>query len=641
MARKVYIENMPLDQALQLVMDRLIKKDGFRVQKEEIEVRQALGRITAEPVRARKSSPHYPASAMDGIAVRSRDTRGASETSPVLLRRDQQFVELDTGDPVPREFDAVIMIEDVNYQDENTAEIIVPAVPWQHVRSVGEDLIASQMIVPALFPVGPFEIGSLLTAGVTRIKVVRKPRVAIIPTGTEIVEPGQETMQAGEITESNSRMLAGLCEQWGALPLRRPIAPDDREVLREAIRQAAREADIIVVCSGSSAGREDYTAEVISELGELILHGLATRPGKPAIVGALGQKPILGVPGYPVSAALVFELIGRPLIFALQGVEPPESVTLEARLARKLASSMGVDEFVHVNLARVGTGYLAFPRNRGAGATSSLVKSDGVLVIPRGLEGYQPGDRVSIHLTRPLEVVDRTILAIGSHDLALDYLGNLLWKKHRLRLASTNVGSMGGIMALKRKETHLAGIHLLDTETGEYNISYLLRYLKGENLILMNLVTREQGLMVKPGNPLGIKGLEDLARPEVRFVNRQKGAGTRILLDYLLKTGGLSPGQINGYEREEYSHLAVAAAVSNDTADVSLGIYASCKALGLDFIPVASERYDMCILKDLVDGPILEAMGQVIADPEFSAETLSFGGYDLNFSGQVMWESGS
>jgi molybdenum cofactor synthesis domain-containing protein len=641
MARKVYIENMPLDQALALVMKRLQAGEGLRIQEEEIEVQQALGRITAEPVRALKSSPHYPASAMDGIAVRSRDTLGASETSPILLNRDQHFVEVDTGDPVPGEFDAVIMIEDVNYKDENTAEIIAPAVPWQHVRSVGEDLIATQMIIPALFPVGPFEIGSLLTAGVTTIKVVRKPRVAIIPTGTEIVEPGQETMRAGEVTESNSRMLAGLCEKWGALPLRQPIAVDDREVLREAIRKAALQADMVVVCSGSSAGREDYTAEVIDEIGELILHGLATRPGKPAIVGMLGQKPVLGVPGYPVSAALVFEIFGQPLIYALQGLTPPRPNVLPARLARKLASSMGVDEFVHVNLARVGTEYLAFPRNRGAGATSSLVKSDGVLVIPRGLEGHQAGDQVNINLNRSLEVVDRTLLAIGSHDLALDYLGNILWKKHHLRLASTNVGSMGGIIALKRKETHLAGIHLLDTATGEYNISYLERYLQGENLVLVNLVTREQGLMVKPGNPLGIKGLEDLARPEVRFVNRQKGAGTRILLDYLLKTKGMDSRQINGYEREEFSHLAVAAAVSNNTADVSLGIYASCQALGLEFVPVASERYDVCILRDLVDEETLEALYQAIADPEFISETLAYGGYSLDLSGQVVWRSGS
>ncbi len=639
MTRKVYIENMPLDQALHLVMNRLIKGNGFRIQVEEILAQQAQGRITAEPVRARKSSPHYPASAMDGIAVRSVDTQEANETSPVLLQRNRHFVEVDTGDPVPAEFDAVIMIEDVNYKDKNTAEIIVPAVPWQHVRSVGEDLIASQMIVPAFFPVGPFEIGSLLTAGVTSIKVIRNPRVAIIPTGTEIVEPGQETLQPGEITESNGRMLASLCENWGALPLRQPIVKDDREELRKAIKKAIVLADMVIVCAGSSAGREDYTADVIGELGELLLHGLATRPGKPAIVGVIDEKPVLGMPGYPVSAALVFELIGRPLIYALQGIQPPKPPQLEARLARKLASNMGIDEFVHVSLARTGTDYLAFPLNRGAGITTSLVKSDGVLVIPRGLEGHQSGDRVNIRLTRSLDVVNKTVLAIGSHDLALDYLGNILWKRYGLRLASTNVGSMGGIMALKRKETHLAGIHLLDTVTGEYNISYLKRYLQGENLLLINLVTRQQGLMVKPGNPLEIKGLEDLTRPEVRFVNRQRGAGTRILLDYLLQKKDIEPLRIKGYEREEFSHLAVAAAVSNDTADVSLGIYASCQALGLDFVPIASERYDICILTDLLEEKTLEALRQAIADPEFVAETLSFGGYDLELSGQVMWSS--
>jgi len=300
-----------------------------------------------------------------------------------------------------------------------------------------------------------------------------------------------------------------------------------------------------------------------------------------------------------------------------------------------------VDEFVHVNLARAGDDYLAFPLNRGAGATLSLVKSDGMLVIPRGLEGYQPGDRVKVRLTRPREVVDRTILAIGSHDLALDCLGNILWKKYGLRLASTNVGSMGGIMALKRKETHLAGIHLLDTASGEYNISYLNRYLKGEPLVLINLVTREQGLMVKPGNPLGITGIEDLTRPEIRFVNRQKGAGTRILLDYLLQARGIDPRRINGYEREEFSHLAVAAAVANGTADVSLGIYASCRALGLEFVPVASERYDICIRTDLLPAKTIARLRQAMADPEFVREIMSFGGYNLEHSGQIIWESGS
>ncbi len=639
MGRRVYIDNAPLEETLKSVVARWKELESMQVKSESIDVAESRGRITAEPVRAEKSSPHYPASAMDGIAVLSSDTAGANETAPVALKRSRQFAEVDTGDPVPPEFDSVIMIEDVNFMDDGSARIIAPAVPWQHVRSVGEDLIASQMIVPTAFPIGPYEIGAMLTAGVKRVKVARQPRVAIIPTGTEIVEPGKETMIPGEITESNSRMLGGLCEEWGALPIRCDIVVDDWNLLRKAVEQALEIADIVVVCSGSSAGREDYTAGVIAELGELLMHGLAVRPGKPAIAGIIKGKPVLGVPGYPVSAALIFELLGRPLVYGALGQGLPLPDTLEARLARKLPSHMGVDEFVHVSLAPAQGGYLAFPRNRGAGATSSLVQSDGVIVIPRGLEGFQPGEKVSVKLNRSRGIIDRTLLAIGSHDLALDYLGNLLWQKYGWRLASTNVGSMGGIMALKRHETHLAGIHLLDTGSGEYNVSYLKRYLPGENMQLINLVMREQGLMVQSGNPLGIRGLGDLVQPGVRFVNRQKGSGTRILLDYLLTEQGLDRSDINGYEREEFSHLSVAAAVENRNADAALGIYAGARALGLDFVPVVQERYDICVAMDMINEDALEALRAVIADPDFQRDIAAFGGYDLEKTGQVMWIS--
>lgn len=640
MSRKTYIDNIPLDEALKMVMARLRESGALTVKVEEVPVLESLGRILAEPVFAAKSAPHYQASAMDGIAVRARDTFPASETTPVLLHRDRhEFIEVDTGDPVPTEYDAVVMIEDVNFKDADTVELIAPAVPYQHIRSVGEDMAASQMLVPAGFPVGPFEIGAFLTAGVGRVKVAQKPRVAIIPTGTELVEPGAETGQAGEITESNSYMLAGLCRQWGAVPVRLPVVKDDREELRKALQRALEAADIVVMCSGSSAGREDYTADIVAGTGELLVHGLATRPGKPAIIGLADGKPVIGVPGYPVSAALIFELFARPVICAMLGIEPPETPELEVRLARKMASPMGVDEFVHVNMARVGEDYLAFPLNRGAGVTTSLVKSDGLLIIPRGVEGYQPGTRVKVKLNRPKSIVDRTLLAIGSHDMALDYLGNILWTKKGIRLSSANVGSMGGIMALKRKETHMAGIHLLDTSTGAYNISYLQRYLQGQPLLLVNLVIRKQGLIVKKGNPLNIKTIEDLARPGVRFVNRQKGAGTRILLDYLLGQMQQDAGQIHGYEREEYSHLAVAAAVANDTADAALGIYASAKAMDLDFIPVAEEEYDLCLLPEVMGDELIKALQEAISDPDFRSEVEAFGGYDLRLSGQVIWKS--
>lgn len=639
MARKVYIDNKPLEEAQTLLSQRLEEAGFFELEAEEIDVVDSLGRITAAPVTALRSSPHYSASAMDGIAVRARDTFGATDTTPVILQRGEQFIEVDTGDNVPREFDAVIMIEEVNFLDDGSAEIIAPAVPWQHIRSVGEDVISSQMIVPSLYRLRAYEIGALLTSGVRKVRVVRQPTVGIIPTGTELVEPGTKDLDPGEIMESNSRMLAALCREWGALPHRYPIIIDDKQLIKRAVLRCADESDIIVVCSGSSAGREDYTAQVVGEVGELLLHGLATKPGKPAIIGVIDGKPIIGVPGYPVSAALVFELLARPVIYRKQGVKVPEKNRVMARVSRKLASTMGVDEFVQVNLGRVGGETIAYPLSRGAGITTSLVRSDGVVRVPRGTEGFEAGEKVEVELNRGPEVIDKTLVAIGSHDLALDWLANILNLNWGIRLSSTNVGSMGGLMSLRRREAHLAGIHLLDTASGEYNVSYVKRYLPGERVRLVNMVKRQQGLLVRKGNPLGIKDIEDLAREGVRFINRQKGAGTRILLDYLLKKAGINTGLINGYEREEFTHLAVAAAIQNDTADVGMGIYASARALELDFIPVAEERYDLCFLKDLVDEEMFQTVMEAIASKDFRCEVEQFGGYDLSLSGQVMWES--
>lgn len=639
MGRKVYIDNKPLEEAKALLFRRLEEAGFFKLQAEEIDVVDSLGRITAVAVAARMSSPHYSASAMDGIAVRARDTFGASETTPIRLKRGEQFVEVDTGDYVPREFDAVIMIEDVNFPNPDMAEIIAPAVPWQHVRPVGEDVIASQMIVPALYPIRPYEIGALLTSGVRTISVVKRPVVGIIPTGTELVEPGVVDMAPGEIMESNSQMLAGMCREWGAVPHRFPIVIDDEELIKQAVIKCSQEADIIVVCSGSSAGREDYTAKIIGELGEVLLHGLAIRPGKPAILGIIDNKPVIGVPGYPVSAALVFELIAQPIIYRKRGAQKHEAEKMPARVSRKLASHVGVDEFVQVNLGHVGNDFIAYPLSRGAGITTSLVRSDGVIQVPRGTEGFEAGEMAQVELNRAPEIIARTLVAIGSHDLALDWLGNILNLKHGIRLSSANVGSMGGLVALKRRETHMAGIHLLDTDTGEYNISYINRYLSGERVRLVNLVKRQQGLLVKKGNPLGIGGIQDLIREEVRYINRQKGAGTRILLDYLLKAADIDTDDISGYEREEFTHLAVAAAIQSDTADAGLGIYAAARALGLDFIPVAEERYDLCFLLDLIDDTAFAAVMEAIASEDFRREVEHFGGYDLSLSGQVMWES--
>lgn len=637
MSRNIYIENTPLDEALELFIRQLEISGWFNLEYEELEIKDCLGRRTFNPVYARRSHPHYVASAMDGFAVKAASTYSATEVNPVLLSASE-VLEIDTGDYVPPQYDAVIMIEDVNMIDDQV-QLIKPAVPWQHIRSIGEDLVEQDMIVPSRTLIGPYELASFRTASVEKVSVIKKPLMAIVPTGTELVENGYDQMPPGEVVESNSRMLAALWEEWGGIAERHNIVVDDCALIRQAVHEAEPKADLIVICSGSSAGQEDYTSSIVQELGNLIVHGLATRPGKPAILGTINNKPLIGIPGYPVSAQLIFSLFARPIIYKKMGLTPPPPEITQCLLTRKLVSHAGVDEFVNVNIAKISDQYLAYPLNRGAGITSILVKSDGVLHIPRGTEGMLAGSSCQVALQRSRRVIDNTMVCLGSHDLAIDVLIDILQRDRGLRLISTNVGSMGGIMSLSRAEAQCAGMHLLDYDSGEYNVSYINKYLTGSNIMLVNLVKREQGLVVQKGNPLRITGVKDLTRSEIRYINRQKGAGTRLLLDYLLVKENIPEDHINGYNREEYSHLAVAASIKNNGADTGLAIYASAKIMDLDFIPIEIERYDLCILPDLLSDAQLDYLLSAIRSSEFKQRMQDYGGYHLDQSGLIMWES--
>lgn len=598
----------------------------------------ALSRITAEPVFAKLSQPAYHSCAMDGIATRSHLTFGASETNPRRLRLGEEAVYVDTGDPLPRGFDSVIMVEDLIETTPLEVAIISPARPWQHVRTVGEDIVATELVLPENHKIRAFDLGALLAAGVTQVMVRRKPKVVIIPTGDELILPGT-TPEVGDITEFNSRLIGGLVQEWGGEPIFWDIVPDEPQALTEAVVKASLSADIIVVNAGSSAGSEDYTSDIVKSLGELFVHGVAIKPGKPTILGIVDNKPFFGIPGYPVSAALSCELFLLPLLAKMLGQKVGDRTTINATLARRIVSVPGMDEFVRVKVGKVGGRYVASPLARGAGAIMSLVRADGYIEIPGSSQGIQESSEVAVHLLRDAEEIDNAVVAIGSHDLALDLLGSLLSGKYPgMSLSSTHLGSMGGIMAMRRGEAHIAGVHLLDEETGEYNVPYVKRYLDSKDYALVNLVHREQGLIVAPGNPKGIQGISDLVKPGVSFVNRQRGAGTRILLDLELKKLGISEDQISGYEHEEYTHMGVAASVANSVADVGLGIRSAARALGLDFVPVAWERYDLLMTKEFLHSSLMDKLLSIISSSEFKGQVESLGGYDLSQSGQVVWQ---
>ena len=639
MKRKVYLDDLPWETALERYLDYLDKLGAMSPGvPEQIFVEEALGRITAAPVYARISSPHYHASAMDGMAVRSADTYGASETTPRQLEVGEGALMVDTGDPLPEGCDAVIMIEDVHYVSPGVIEIIQAAPPWQHVRVVGEDIVATEMIISASHPVRPVDIGALLAGGVDKIYVYPRPKVAILPTGTELVQPGSE-LKPGDIIEYNSRMLGAMVEKWGGTPLRREITVDNFENIKAALVKAAAEADIILVNAGSSAGSEDFTVDAIRSLGTVLVHGVATKPGKPVILGEISGKPAIGVPGYPVSAYIDMDLFVKPVIFKKLGTVPLPLEKIEAAVSRKMVSPIGVEEFVRVKLGQVGDKVVATPISRGAGILMSLVQADGMMRIPQNSEGYNTGDTAPVELFKSTQEIKETTVIIGSHDLTLDVLANFLRRKFpEATLSSAHVGSLGGLTALRRGEAHCAGAHLLDEETGEYNVSYVKRILPGKKTILVNLVYREQGLILAEGNPRGINTLEDLTREGISFVNRQRGAGTRILLDYLLRKQALDPEQISGYEHEEYTHMAVAVAVKAGAADAGLGIRAAARALGLDFIGIVEERYDLCIPEEYLDSPYIQRLLEVMDMTEFQEEVRRLGGYDLRGCGKVMWQ---
>lgn len=642
--RNIYLHDIALEEAI-AAWDRLLATHKLLqpLPSELIPLTAALGRVTAAPVWAKISAPHYHASAMDGYAVHADATRGATETSPKRLRIDQQAFPVDTGDPLPPNTNAVIMIEHVHFVEEGGAtyiEILESSPPWRYVRPMGEDMVATELVLPANHKLRPQDLGAIAGCGHGVVEVYRQPRVAILPTGTELVQPGDH-LKPGDIIEYNSLMLGAQAADAGALVTRLPIIADDYGAIRAAVAKALADHDLVAINAGSSAGSEDYTSKIVAELGELCVHGIAMRPGHPVILGAAQGKALVGIPGYPVSAALAFDLLVKPLLYRWQGILPPQRPTVQAAITRKTLSPMGEDEFLRVTVGRVGEKVVATPLAGGAGVISSLVKADGIVNIPRFSEGHHAGEMVTVELLCEPRKIDHTIMVIGSHDMTLDLLANLLHAHHpELSLSSAHVGSLSGLLALQRGEAHLAGSHLLDEESGNYNVGSIERLLTphGVRVVLLGFVNRVQGLITPKGNPKALTTLQDLVREDVTFVNRQRGAGTRVLLDYELKRNKLNPRTIQGYERQEYTHLAVAAAVKSGAADCGLGIMAAARALDLDFVPLFNERYDLVIPVDHYESALLQPLLAIMRDRHFAQMVEGLGGYETGQMGDVLAE---
>jgi putative molybdopterin biosynthesis protein len=639
MERNIYLNMKSLPEARRIMFDAFAGEPYAH--SETIPVLSAVGRVLSEAVYARCSSPNFNAAAMDGIAVRAADTFGASESAPRQLGIGRQAHFVNTGQVMPEGTDAVIMIENVNTLDETTVEIEAAAFPWQNVRRVGEDIVATELLFPSHHQVTPYCLGALITGGVFAVRVKRPPRVLIIPTGNEVVDwrsSGVSEPGPGEVLESNAYLLGSLVEAWGGDSVRQAIVADDQAAIGNAVEAGVKaDYDIVMTIGGSSAGAKDLTKKVIADIGEVLVHGVTIMPGKPLLIGKVKQKPVFGVPGYQVSAIIAFEQFVGPLIRRYLGLAPLERQHIMAEPSRKIPSKLGVEEFLRVKLGKVGERVVATPLARGAGSITTITEADGVLRISAHLEGVNQSETVAVELLRPVSALEKSIVAVGSHDNTLDVLTDMLRAEAGgLSLSSSHVGSMGGLMAVGRGVCHMAGCHLFDPENGTYNQSYIERYIPQVPLRRINLVRRDQGLIVARGNPLGIRGIEDLGREGVRFINRQGGSGTRILLDYRIAEVELAPEAIDGYDAEEFTHMAVAVAVLSGSADVGLGINAAARALGLDFIPVVTEQYDLIIPEAYFEWPPMQRLLNIICGDVFKARVTKLGGYHTDLTGQEL-----
>jgi putative molybdopterin biosynthesis protein len=634
--RKIYLKKMDLDRALELYLSRLRETGFFQPRTENIKVSEALDRVLARAVFALRSVPHYNSAAVDGIAVRSSDTVQASKHAPKRLDRDH-FAIVNTGQPMPEGFDAVIMIEDVHFLEDGSVEIFEPVPSFHNVRTIGEDVVEYDMLFCRYHRLAPQDLSLLLAAGVFEVEVLKKPECVVVPTGDEIVDPYSE-LKEGSIPETNSILVKAFLERLGAnVKVHDPLG-DDPTKLASALQELLPTHDLVLFIGGSSAGQKDYVYRVLEKHGEVLVHGLSIRPGKPTILAIVEEKPVIGLPGFPASCFTVLERVVKPILQAWYRSSESDEDFLEAEVATRMFSSVGDDEFVRVMLAKVKDRYVCVPLKRGAATMSSLTKMDGTIVVPKGQEVIDEGKKVQVLLTASRKRIDNTVLFVGSNDPLIDRLSDLLIERG-LNLSVVNVGSLGGVRAIAKSYAHLAGVHLFDSESETYNLPFLRKMMK--HFVLVKFVKRLQGLVVQKGNPKSIKSLHDLARRDVKFVNRQKASGTRILLDYYLSKLGIDPRQINGYEKEELTHAAVALKIKRNLADVGLAVSYVAQLMDLDFVPLCWEEYDLLVLPEFLKDERFGIILDVMASSDFKNVVSESSGYDISDLGRVVEEVGS
>ena len=628
--RNLYLNTISVEEAYDKYYSVLKEKNILTYNAEEVSTADSLSLFTSEAIYAKCNSPLFNASAMDGICVESKKTKNASEENPVILKLGVDYMIVDTGDAIKAPFDAVVMAEDVIEIDDETIKLIAPVSGWENIRPIGEDIVVGEMILESNHKIKPIDIGALIAGGISKIKCHKKKTVGIIPTGDEIIDI-KDAKKEGDIIDSNSYMIKALVEESYGIAKRYDIVKDDYDKIKKQLQQSIKENDITIINAGSSAGTEDYTVHILRELGDVIVHGVSMKPGKPVILAIVDNKPVIGLPGYPLSAYLAFDLFVKPML--THKIEDNEEI--DAISSKRLVSSLKYREYVRVKVGKVDDKYICAPLNRGAASQMSMVRADGILIIPQNSEGIEASEVSKVKLLKNKSSLDKTLVSIGSHDILMDIVSDIMAKKYdNITLSSTHVGSMGGLLALKRGETIIAPTHLLNENNGVYNID-IIKEIFGEGKVsLIKGFNRIQGLMIKKGNPLNIIGIEDLTK--CKFVNRQRGAGTRVLLDYKLKTMGIDPKDIDGYDKELSTHMAVAASVSSPYADCGMGVKSAADSMGLDFIEVDVEEYDFAILTKNLQDEKVKRFIEVIQSDELQNKLKEIGGYGFTQVGKIV-----
>ena len=608
----------------------------------EVTVFDSIGRTLAHDVIAQIDVPGFDRASMDGYALIANDTFGADDDNPKRLKivgkceagqqssvpvKDGEAVEISTGAPVPRGANAVVMVEHTR-RTNSVVEVFRPAVPGENIAAAGSDIMAGELVLRNGETITPREIGVLAALGTQRIKVFKKPRVAIISTGNELLSPGA-SLTYGKLYDINASAIAASAVECGGEPILLGIVPDNAEAMQNTIRRGLEQADMVLTSGSTSAGAGDLIYRIIDNLGKpgVLVHGISVKPGKPAVIAVVNGKPLIGLPGYPTSTLMIFHALVAPVLREMSGLTPKAVIVNDARLALRVTTK-GRRELLPVHLTRTATGeYLAYPTMGGSGAISSFSLSDGYIDVPDTVNYVEEGDEVKVYLFGA-GVSPADLVVIGSHCIGIDILIGVI-REHRPGFVSKviNTGSLGGLHAIGRGEADVAGVHLLHEATGEYNVPFYQLFGLMDKAVLVRGYAREQGFLLPKGNPKGIHGFDDLLTGEISFMNRNRGSGTRILVDLHLSKIATSKKatledlarKIHGYTSETKSHSAVAAAVAYGRADVGVGIRTVAETYGLDFIKIGDESYDFLLARDRLEKPAMQSFLEALRSKEFAS----------------------